>query len=113
MLTYSASKTVAFPQSAEEGAAFAGRPLSLPTWFLASGTAVFATAAWIGFGLSCLLWEDLGDWQRTHALAIAAFFIAGGIIAATASGKWLGRFGTGLQARTPWLVALWLFPAPL
>src|SRR5216683_3187654 len=109
MSTYSASKTVALPQSAEEGAAFAGRPLSLPTSFLASGTAVSATAAWIGFGLSCLLWEDLGDWSRTHALAIAAFIIAGGIIAATASGKWLGRFGTGLQARAPWLLALGLF----
>src|SRR5450631_3189912 len=97
MSTYSASKTVALPQSVEEGAAFAGRPLSLPTWFLASGTAVSATAAWIGFGLSCLLWEDLGDWSRTHALAIAAFVIAGGILAATASGQWLGRLGAGLK----------------
>lgn len=109
MSTYLASRTVAFPQSVEEGAAFAGRPLSLPAWFLASGTAVFATASWIGFGLSCLLWEDLGDWSRTPALAIAAFIIAGGIIVATASGKWLGRFGTGLQARAPWLLALGLF----
>jgi NitT/TauT family transport system permease protein len=109
MSTYSAFETVALPQSAEEGAALAARPLSLPTWFLASGTAVFATASWIGFGLSCLLWEDLGDWSRTHALAIAAFIIAGGIIAATASGKWLGRFGTGLRARAPWLLALGLF----
>jgi NitT/TauT family transport system permease protein len=109
MSTYSASKTVALPQSVEEGAAFAGRPLSLPTWFLASGTAVSATAAWIGFGLSCLLWEDLGDWSRTHALAIAAFVIAGGILAAAASGQWLGRLGAGLQARAPWLLALGLF----
>jgi len=109
MSTYLASRTVAFPQSVEEGAAFAGRPPSLPAWFLASGTAVFATASWIGFGLSCLLWEDLGDWSRTHALAIAAFIIASGILAATASGKWLGRFGTGLQARAPWLLALGLF----
>ena len=109
MSTYSASKTVALPQSVEEGAAFAGRPLSLPTSLLASGTGVFASLAWVGFGLSCLLWEDLSDWSRTHALAIAAFIIAGGIIAATASGKWLGRFGAGLQARTPWLLALGLF----
>ena len=109
MSTYSASKTVAFPQSVEEGAAFAGRPLSLPTSLLASGTGVFASLAWVGFGLSCLLWEDLGDWSRTHALAIAAFIVGGGIIAATASGKWLGRFGAGLQQRTPWLLALGLF----
>src|SRR3981189_2035574 len=101
MSTYSASKTVALPQSVEEGAAFAGRPLSLPTSLLAGGTGVFASLGWVGFGLSCLLWEDLGDWSRTHALAIAAFIIAGGIIAATASGKWLGRFWAGLQARTP------------
>ena len=109
MSTYSASKTVPFPQSVEEGAALAGRPLSLPAAFLAGGTGVLASVAWVGFGLSCLLWEDLGDWSRTHALAVAAFIIAGGILAATASGKLLGRFGTGLQARTPWLLALGLF----
>ena len=109
MSMYSASKTVAFPQSVEEGAAFAGRPLSLPTFLLVNGTALFASLAWVGFGLSCLLWEDLGDWSRTHALAVAAFIIAGGIIAATASVKWLGRFGAGLQARAPWLLALGLF----
>jgi NitT/TauT family transport system permease protein len=109
MSTYSASKAVALPQSAEEGAAFAGRPFSLPTSFLANGTGVFASLTWVGFGLSCLLWEDLSDWSRTHALAVAAFIIAGGIIAAAASGKLLGRFGAGLQARAPWLLALGLF----
>ena len=109
MSTYSASKTDLFPQSVEEGVALAGRPLSLPTAILANGAGVFASLAWVAFGLSCLLWEDLGDWSRTHALAIAAFIIAGGILAATASGKWLGRFGTGLQARVRWLLALGLF----
>jgi len=109
MSTYSASETVVFPQSVEEGVALAGRPLSLPTALLANGTGVFASLAWVAFGLSCLLWEDLGNWSRTHALAIAAFIIAGGILAATASGKWLGRFGTGLQARARWLLALGLF----
>ena len=108
MSTYSASKTDLFPQSVEEGVALAGRPLSLPTAILANGAGVFASLAWVAFGLSCLLWEDLGDWSRTHALAIAAFIIAGGILAATASGKWLGRFGTGLQARARWLLALGL-----
>jgi len=109
MSTYSASKTVALPQSAEEGAAFAGRPLSLPVSFLANRTSVFASLAWVAFGLSCLVWEDLGDWSPTHGLAIAAFVIAGGILAATASTKWLGRFGAGLHARAPWLLALGLF----
>ena len=48
MSMYSASKTVAFPQSVEEGAAFAGRPLSLPTFLLVNGTALFAGLAWPG-----------------------------------------------------------------
>jgi len=109
MSTYLASKAVAFPASAEEGAALAGRPLSLPASLLAGGSGVFASVAWIGFGLSCLLWSDLGEWSRTHALAIAAFVVAGGIFAATLSGSLLGRFGTGLQQRTPWLLALGLF----
>ena len=109
MSTYSASKTVALPQSAEEGAAFAGRPLSLPTLFLTGGTGLFASLAWVAFGLSCLLWEDLGDWSRTHGLAVAAFTIAAAILAVTASGKWLGRFAAGVQARAPWLLALGLF----
>jgi NitT/TauT family transport system permease protein len=109
MSMYSASKAVAIPQSVEEGAAFAGRPLSFPTAFLANGTAAFAGLAWIGFGFSCLLWEDLGDWSRTHALAVAAFVIAGGILAVTLSGSLLGRVGKGLQQRAPWLLVLGLF----
>jgi NitT/TauT family transport system ATP-binding protein len=109
MSTYSAFKTVGVPQSVEEGAAFAGHPLTFPTSLLANGTGLFASLAWIGFGLSCLWWEDLGDWPRTHAVAIAAFVVAGVIFAATASGTRLGRFAAGLQARTPWLLALGLF----
>jgi len=109
MSTYSASKAVALPQSVEEGAAFAGRPLSLPKSLLANGAAVSASLAWVGFGLSCLLWEDLGEWSRTHAVAVAAFVVAGGILAATLSGSLLGRFGKGLQQRAPWLLALGLF----
>src|SRR5258708_25640163 len=113
MSTYSAaSERVALAQSVEEGAALAGRPLSLPASFLASGTGVFASVAWVGFGLSCLVWEDLGDWSRTHALAIAAFVIAGGIIAAAATGRFLGRFGTGLQARSALLLSLRGVPTP-
>ncbi|HEY4985347.1 MAG TPA: ABC transporter permease subunit [Bradyrhizobium sp.] len=109
MSTYSASKTVALPQSVEEGAAFAGRPLSIPPSFLANATGVLASLAWAAFGLSCLLWEDLGDWSRTPSLAVAAFVMAGGILIATTSAKRLGRFGAGLQARAPWLSALGVF----
>jgi NitT/TauT family transport system permease protein len=109
MSTYSASETTASPQSVEEGAAFAGRPLSLSLSFGASEIGVVASLAWAGFGFSCVAWEDLSDWPRTHALAIAAFIVAGGILAATASGKWLGRFATGFRERAPWLLALGLF----
>jgi len=97
MSTYSASKMVAFPQSVEEGAAFAGRPLSLPASFLAGRTGVFASVAWVGFGLSCLRWEDLGDWSRTHELAIASFVIAGGIFAVTLGGSLLPGSGSRIM----------------
>src|ERR1700761_2831746 len=100
---YSPSRTVAISQSVEEGAAFAGRRLSLPASFLDNGSALFASVAWVGFGLSCLLWEDLGDWSRTHGLAVAAFIVAGVIFAGTLSGSLLGRFEIGLRKRAPWL----------
>ena len=77
MSTYSASKAVALAQSAEEGAAIAGQPLSLPVSFPSGGTGVFASLAWVGFGVSCLWWQDIGDWSRTHQLAAAAFVIVG------------------------------------
>jgi len=110
MSMYSAaSKAAELAQSAEEGAALAGRAPSLRVSFAGSAAGVFASLAWVGFGLSCLLWEDLGDWSRTHGLAVAAFIIAGGILVATLNGRLLGRFGAGLQSRAPWLLALGLF----
>jgi NitT/TauT family transport system permease protein len=114
MSTYSASKVAAFPQSADEGAAFAGPALSFPKLsfsrlLLANAAGVGASATWIVFGLSCLWWEDLGDWSRTHELAVSAFVIAGGILVATLCANRLGRFGTGLQKRAPWLLVLGLF----
>jgi NitT/TauT family transport system permease protein len=106
MSMYSAtSKAAALPQSAEEGAAFAGPPLSLPVSVAKNAWGALASVAWVGFGLSCLRWPDLGDWSRTHEVAIAAFVIGGGILVAAL----LGRFGAGLQSRAPWLLALGLF----
>jgi NitT/TauT family transport system permease protein len=107
--TYSPSRTVAIPQSAEEGAAFAGRTFSFPAFLLSDGAGLFASLAWAGFGLSCLWWEDLGDWSRTHGLAVSAFAIAGIILLATLSGSLLGRFGNALRKRAPWLLVLGLF----
>jgi NitT/TauT family transport system permease protein len=106
MSMYSAtSKAAALPQSAEEGAAFAAGPLSFPVSFAKNASGVLASLAWVGFGSSCLLWPDLGDWSRTHEVAIAAFVIGGGILIAAL----LGRFEAGLQSRAPWLLALGLF----
>jgi len=61
MSTYSGYKAVALAESAEEGAALSGRPLSLAVSFPAGGTGVFASLAWVGFGISCLWWPDIGD----------------------------------------------------
>jgi len=109
MSTYSASKAVALAQSAEEGAAIAGQPLSLPVSLSSGGTGVFASLAWVGFGVSCLWWQDIGDWSRTHQLAAAAFVMSGGIFLATVAGSRLGQFNAGLQRRAPWLLASALF----
>jgi NitT/TauT family transport system permease protein len=106
MSMYSAaSKVTALPQSAEEGAAFATGPLSLPASLAKNPVGVLASLAWIGFGLSCLRWPDLGDWSRTHEVAIAAFIIGGAVFVAAL----FGRFAAGLQSRAPWLLALGLF----
>ena len=114
MSIYSVPEAVGLPQSVEEGAAFAGRSLSLPRLSLSrllsvNRTGVIASVAWAVFGVSCLWWEDLGDWSRTPELAISAFVIAGMILVATLSGSWLGRFGADLQKRAPWLLVLGLF----
>ena len=50
---YSRSRTVAMAQSVEEGAAFAGRPLSLPASFLAGGAG--CSQAWHGSASACLV----------------------------------------------------------
>src|ERR1700710_3212384 len=109
MSTYSASKAIALAQSAEEGAALSGRPLSLPISFPPGGIGVFASLAWVAFGVACLWWPDIGDWSRTRELAIAAFILSGAIFVATVAGSRLGRFDAGLQRRGPSLLGLGVF----
>src|SRR5437899_7214319 len=103
MSTYSASKAVALAQSAEEGAALSGRPLSLAVFFPSGGTGVFASLAWVSFGISCLRWPDIGDWSRTHQPAAADFVISGGLFLATVPGSRLARFHARLQRLAPGL----------
>ena len=77
MSTYSASKAVALAQSAEEGAAIAAQPLSLRGFLSVGRHRRVRKPGWVGFGVSCLWWPDIGDWSRTHQLAAAAFVIVG------------------------------------
>jgi len=65
---------------------------------------VAASGTWILFGVSCLLWEDLGDWSRTHSLGIGAFIIAAFVLFGTLSADFLGAAGPALRRRAPWLV---------
>jgi len=78
-------------------------------WLRASGPAIVAGLAWIAFGLSCLLWDDVGDWSRTHALGFSAFVIAAVALFGTVSANHLGGAGRALRQRAPWLAALGLF----
>jgi NitT/TauT family transport system permease protein len=105
MSTYSASEAPrgGIGQRSAAGLADALRRVRL------AGTGLAASAAWLGFGLSCLGWEDRGDWSRTRDVAIAAFIVAAGILLATAAARLPGRFGAGFRQRTPWLLALGLW----
>jgi NitT/TauT family transport system permease protein len=78
-------------------------------WAKASATGILAGASWIAFGLSCLIWDDVGDWSRTHAVAIGAFAIAAVALAGAVGADHLGKFGVGLRRRAPWLSVLGLF----
>lgn len=71
-----------------------------------SGAGLAASLAWIGFGLSCLWWEDVGDWSRTHSLGIAALVIAAFVLFGTVGADYLGAAGSALRKRAPWLLAL-------
>ena len=67
-------------------AILAPRRSALRAFLRSSATGIAASVAWLLFGLSCLLWTDLGDWSRTPLLAIGAFVIAAVIALATLSG---------------------------
>ncbi|WP_316235351.1 MULTISPECIES: ABC transporter permease [unclassified Bradyrhizobium] len=70
---------------------------------------IAAALAWAAFGASCLVREDVGDWSRTRDLAIAAFVIAGLVLVVSVAATQLGRVGSALRKRSPWLLALGVF----
>jgi NitT/TauT family transport system permease protein len=78
-------------------------------WLRASGPGIAAAIAWAAFGLSCLLWNDLGDWSRTRSLGIAGFVVAALAFFGTLGADFLDKTGAGLRQRVPWLVVLGLF----
>ncbi|HLG80958.1 MAG TPA: ABC transporter permease subunit [Bradyrhizobium sp.] len=100
MSTYSLSDTdVAHAASRRQGRA-------LRDFVRSSGVGGVAGLAWIAFGLSCLLWEDVGDWARTHSLGIGAFVVAATILFGTFAADYLGAAGRALRLRAPWLLAI-------
>jgi NitT/TauT family transport system permease protein len=104
MSTYSAaSDEVASNRSTRLLVARAVEALRAPAIGIAAGV------SWLGFGLSCLGWEDVGDWSRTQQVAIAAFVVAAIVLIGTVGAQWLGRFGAGVVQRAPWLLLLGLF----
>src|SRR5262249_2615986 len=101
MSTYSLSETDGRATNRPAPAASLG-------WLRARSAGVTAGLAWVAFGLSCLLWADVGDWSRTYALGIAAFVIAAAAFGATLAANHLGGAGRALRQRAPWLAALGL-----
>ena len=84
----------------------AGRPHTVRAFLENAATGLGASLAWLAFGLSCLLWNDLGDWSRTSSLGIGAIVVAAAIALATLSADYTGSLGTALRRRAPWLFAL-------
>jgi NitT/TauT family transport system permease protein len=74
-----------------------------------SGAGVAASLAWIAFGVSCLLWSDIGDWSRTPSLGIGALVVAAITLLTTFSADYLGGIGLALRHRAPWILALGMF----
>jgi len=109
MSTFSASDDVPYhPSSVADGVLPGARGWQRHAPVVALGLA--AAAAWLAFGWSCLWWDDVGDWSRTHDLAVTAFVIAALLGVATVGATWLGR-GEGLRQRAPWFIVLGLFLA--
>ena len=100
MSTYSLSDGLA------SGAPRTSRAPLLANWLRESGVGVLASFAWIAFGVSCLWWEDVGDWSRTHSLGITAFIVAAIALFGTVGADYLGTAGKALRQRAAWLVAL-------
>src|SRR5215510_8050926 len=105
MSTYSVSDAISVGGARASGS----RAEAMRDWLRSSGVGVAAAIAWIGLGLSCLWWPDLGDWSRTYALGIAAFVVAAVALFGTLGADFLGVAGPALRRRAPWLVALGLF----
>jgi sulfonate transport system permease protein len=106
MSTYSLSETSSLGAG---NAVSAPRRHALRAFFRSSGAGIAASAAWLLFGLSCLLWNDLGDWPRTLLLGIGALVAAAAIILATLSADYIGGLGAALRVRAPWLLAIGIF----
>ena len=70
---------------------------------------IAAALAWVAFGASCLVREDVGDWSRTTDLAIAAFVVASLALVAGIAASRLGRAGDAIRRRSPWLIVLGVF----
>jgi NitT/TauT family transport system permease protein len=84
----------------------AARPNTVRAFLENAATGIGASLAWLAFGLSCLLWSDLGDWSRTSALGLGAIVVAAAIALATLGAEYIGSLGTAFRRRVPWLFAL-------
>ena len=92
------------------GEATSARPLhALRAFLRTSITGIAASVAWLLFGLSCPLWNDVGDWSRTPLLGFGALVVAAAIVLATLSADYIGRLGPALRQRAPWLLVLGAF----
>jgi NitT/TauT family transport system permease protein len=107
MPTYSASEALELPRAAP--AALWISTLTRSLRVRAAGFA--ASVAWAAFGLSCLWWEDVGDWSRTKEVAIGALVIAGAILIASLAALWSQLASAHVQRRAPWLLLLGLLLA--
>ncbi|MDB5617329.1 ABC transporter permease subunit [Tardiphaga sp.] len=106
MPTYSASNAAPFTGDHETALVAGDSGLHFAGKLRFSFSGIAAGLAWLTFGLSCLSWPDIGDWPRTEAVAYVAFVIAAGVVIATTAREILGKFGSGVQQRAPWLLAL-------